>query len=483
MTSGRSGAAHFDMLVFGSPEYGTRNGMAAGNIFCASLMLAALSAGAAEPSQPWTLHQAADLPEWLTVQGSIRTRYESLDGQYRVGRSRSDQLVNVRTTLLLEARRGSARAGVEVFDSRGYLADRGSSVGTGEVNVLEPVQAYVGFNLGDPERPVDLQLGRFTMTLGSGRLVGRNAFRNTTNAFTGAKLQWTGKDQRFTAFHTYPQQPRPADRDAILDNEREFDDEDPDLRFWGMFYERPSLPGGAAGELFLFGLRESDDAGQETRNRRLLTPGARLVRKPAAGAWDFELEAGWQFGEARATADPSDTRNLDVSAQYLHGDLGYTFDAPWQPRLGFRYDYASGEQDASDGKWQRFDPLYGPRRADFGPAGLYGALSRVNLSAPGIKLDVTPNSRWDGFVEYKAVWLAEGKDRMDRAGVADPSGVSGRFVGHQVQVRARYWLVPQWLRLELGGAALVHGRFLEDAPNAPGFGDTHYAYADVTWSF
>ena len=36
------------------------------------------------------------------------------------------------------------------------------------------------------------------------------------------------------------------------------------------------------------------------------------------------------------------------------------------------------------------------------------------------------------------------------------------------------------LRWETGGAVLFNGRFLDQAPNANGFGDTVYGYIDLT---
>ena len=54
---------------------------------------------------------------------------------------------------------------------------------------------------------------------------------------------------------------------------------------------------------------------------------------------------------------------------------------------------------------------------------------------------------------------------------------------HQIEARARYWIVPKALRLDAGAAALFHGRFLESAPNSNGFGDTLYSYVDLTASF
>lgn len=78
-----------------------------------------------------------------------------------------------------------------------------------------------------------------------------------------------------------------------------------------------------------------------------------------------------------------------------------------------------------------------------------------------------PNSRWGGFLEYKPPWLAVDRDRMDRSGIADPSGASGSFIGHQIQLQSSHLIVPSAIRLDFGGALRLQGEFLEDAPIAP----------------
>lgn len=428
---------------------------------------------------------ADDAPASITASGSVRATYETLSGQFRPNRGPNDQLLSLRTTLLLQARTERFRLGFELIDSRAYLGDEDTPISTGEVNTLEPVQAFIAFDTGSAfnARSSELLLGRFTQNIGSRRLMGRNNFRNTTNAFTGARFVWNGEsDDRLTVLWTFPQVRQPSNRQDLLDNAFAFDAERADFNFSALYYERPSIAPGINADVFVFRLFEGEDV-PNARNRRLWTPGMRIYRRPATSAWDFDIEGGWQFGKIRASNNPADPRDLDVSAQYLHAELGYTFDAPWRPRLMAEYEFASGDGDPQSGTWTRFDPLFGPRRFDFGPTGIYGALSRVNISSPGLRLTVTPDERWDAFVSYRGVWLADAADRFDRAGVIDPGGQSGRFVGQQIEWRTRYWLVPQSVRLEAGGAALIRGTFLKEAPNAARHGDTHYGYLSISYDF
>ena len=455
-------------------------------------MIARLLAGAAgllfaaptAAEEPWTLHDALGAPDALRISGSARIRYETLSSQFRPGLDENDDLISLRASLFAEYDSGPVRIGGELIDSRASDADAGSPVGTGEVNALELVQAYVGADLGDlagAGSSLSLDLGRLTMDLGSRRLVGRNNFRNTTNAFTGARLHWRGRGrEQATLFYTLPHTRLPSDKASILDNEVEWDRESFDLTFWGGFATLPALVAGASLDLYFFGLDEDDSAAVATRNRQLITPGLRLYRDPQAGKWDFEIEAAYQFGHIRASNAPAAARQ-DVSAFTLHAEVGRQFAGAWQPRLSLEYDHASG--DGAGGEYGRFDPLYGPRRPDWGPTGIYGPLGRANISSPGVRLEVKPDARWDGFVGYRAAWLDSRTDAFAFTGVRDPAGDSGRFAGHQVEARVRYWLVPGLLRLEAGGAVLFTGRFLEEAANANGFGDTVHGYSDLTLTF
>ena len=352
------------------------------------------------------------------------------------------------------------------------------------MNALELVQAYAGVDLGaalGEGSAAKLDIGRFTMDLGSRRLVGRNNFRNTTNAFTGARFDWRGRGrEQLSLFYTLPHSRQPSDKASILDNEVEWDRETFDLALWGAFANLPDAVGEADLDLYLFVLDEDDSAAAATRNRELYTGGLRLFRDPEPGGWDFEVEAAVQLGSIRAGTAP-DAARQDVFAWTLHAEAGRQFAGAWAPRLSVEYDQASG--DRPGGGYGRFDSLYGPRRPDWGPTGIYGPLGRANIRSPGLRLEVRPGARWDGMVAWRAAWLDSRTDAFGFTGVRDPAGAAGRFAGHQVEARARYWIVPGLLRLEAGGALLLRGRFLEDADNTNGYGDTIYGYSDLTLTF
>ncbi|MCO6441536.1 MAG: alginate export family protein [Nitrococcus mobilis] len=452
------------------------------------LVLTLLAGGLAyADAKPWRLHEALSAPAWLEIGGTYRARFETLDGAFRAGSSGSDQILVERLLFGVQANLDPFYVGFEVQDSRSQLDDAGTPLGTDDVNAAELLRAYLGakgsdvFAAGDQ---LDVTAGRLTIDVGSRRLVARNRFRNTINGFTGAHALWKGSaGTRVQAFYTLPRDRRPNTRDRLDDNDIANDVESFKARFWGIDLMQENLFGGLTGEAYVFGLHEDDRSDVPTANRRLLTPGVRFFSTPAKGAWDFEVEAAGQVGESRSTTSPTDTIDLDHRAGFAHAHLAHTFDAAWSPRLVLQYDFASGDDDPNDGENNRFDTLFGARRFEFGPTGIYGALARSNITSPGARIEVEPGPKLNGFVGYRAVWLASDRDALPMADVRDPSGTVGSFVGHQIEARVRADILPGNLRLEVGGAYLVDGEFLKDAPNAAPDRDTTYFYTQATLSF
>lgn len=429
----------------------------------------------------WTLDSLIDPPDNLKINGSFRTRYEYLDGQARANLKDSTELLSLRTTFAAEYRASRFRIGGEIYDSRVYLGDTRTGIGTTEVNALELVQAYVGTDFEEPfgaGTRASLQAGRMMLNLGTRRLVAADDYRNTTNGYTGLRVDASRKGGASSTFvYVLPQRRLPDDQLSILDNDIEFDTESSALVLWGGLVTVPELIGGASVEPSFFRLTEVDEPDLATRNRRLNTGSLRVFRDPAQGQWDYEVEAVYQTGTIRASTARA-AGELDVSAYFYHLELGYQSQAAWQPRVSFEYDVMTGDDGDSD--FGRFDTLFGMRRGDFPPSGIYAAIGRANMQSPGVRVDVAPNKRLDAFVAYRALWLESSTDSFSTTNVRDAGGQSGDFAGHQLDMRARYWLVPRALRLEANIAFLIKGRFLEQAPNAPATGDTSYIAISLT---
>ena len=453
-----------------------RRGLAAGTgayaLLCAMPGLAQSVTAHSSPS-PWSLTDAI-APEGLTLSASTRLRLETIDGQPKTGFNQGDTTVSLRTSVFAEYRSGEVRIGGELLDSRVWNANRKSPVTSNDVNALEPVQAYAALDLAAPfgkESKATLKAGRFVLNLGSRRLVAADDYRNTTNGYTGVHADIAfGAGIRANLIYVLPQTRLPADLASVLDARAALDRESFDAVLWGGLLTRNRGAGRVSVEAGFFHFGERDRAGLPTRDRSLDTAGGRVFREAAPGRVDFEVEAYRQWG--KASAGTGVTAQLPVSAWMLHADVGHSFAGAWKPRVSLRFDYVSG--DRPGGRYNRFDTLFGMRRAELAPAGLYNAVGRANLLSPGIRVEAVPGKRSDGFLAYRALWLASATDSFSTTGVRDARGRSGRFAGHQFEARVRHWLVPNALRLEGNALYLAKGRFLERAPNAPRNGDTLY---------
>jgi hypothetical protein len=438
-------------------------------------------------AEPWRLTKEAALPSWLKLSGMQRTRFESLDGQFRAANTLddSDHQWAVRTTLRADVALERFIASAEMWDARQFESDRGSVVDTTVVNSAEMVQLFAGYEDKDVFAAGDkasVIFGRHTMDLGNRRLVARNDFRNTTNTFLGFNARWESKSKNvLQAFFTLPTRRLPSDFDSLLDNDVELDDENRHVKFWGVYGTLAELFDKANLELYYLGIDEQDAPGLATANRAFSTVGARVVKRPAKELLDYEVEATYQFGDSRSST--TSNTDLDHKAEHVHLEAGYTFDHDWKPRGVLQFDYASGDDSPTDGENNRFDTLFGARRWEFGPTGIFGAIARSNVLTPGLRVFVQPRSDIEVMAAYRPFYLASDTDTYVPGGVRDQSGGSGEHVGDLSEVRVRWHVAPGNWMLEFGVAYLAAGEFLDDAPNASGNGDTSYVYVQSLFTF
>ncbi|MBK9072145.1 MAG: alginate export family protein [Myxococcales bacterium] len=389
-----------------------------------------------------------------------RSRVEDVSGDFHNNVFGSSTGYSMRTLARVEFRHRAFAATLELADSRLY-ATEDTPRNTTHVNVFEPLQAFVawrGKGLFSSNDALIVKAGRMTMDLGSRRVLARSEYRNTINGFTGIDASWRTNrgDAAVRLFAVMPVVRRPRDAFLLADNKFELDREATRALLAGAVYSRPAGDGTPGGEAYLLGYIERDGDGQDmpTANRRLLMPGARILLPPAIGMPDGQIEVIGQFGRSHETADDDDVTSLRHRAMALHATAGYTLTTSWHPRGALQFDYASGDRDRDDNRNNRFDPLFGARRFDFGPTGLWGPIARSNIVAPGARVEVTPSKRVDGLIAYRAVWLASASDVWVGAGLIDVLGDTSRFIGHHLEARVRVTLRPKQLVLELGGARL-----------------------------
>ncbi len=426
----------------------------------------------------------------VRLSGQARARYESFDGQFRAGFEGSDQVLLLRTLVAIEADAGPVTFGGELQDSRAYLDDAGSPISNSFVNALGVLQAYLRAptaNLLDAPDAATLTLGRQTIEIGSSRQIERVNYANVIKSFTGLRYQArSASGESLNLFAVVPIARRPSDRHGVADNMIEADEEQWGRLIWGAHLigddVAPQWMTGLSAEAFAYGLHERDTDAYPTPNRDYVTPGFRLRRTAQTGRADFEIEAAVRVGERRATSAPADTEDLDVFAGMVFAALGFTFDAPWRPRLALEYYLASGDEDPNDDRFDQYERLFGSRRGDLNNTSLHGPLTPANLSAPGLRLQIRPSETIDARLKYGAAYLASATDAWVVAGLRDKRGASGDFLGHALDGRVRWRALPG-VTLEAGGSLFEYGEFAERVSGGPTADRAALGYVQITRDF
>jgi hypothetical protein len=432
------------------------------------------AATAAEPA-----HSADESAGRVTVElsGSNRTRYERLAPQYRAGFGGSDTVLALQTSLVLEARGERLSFLGEIMDSRAELNDTDSFV-AGVINPLEPLQAHLTWRTGTDS---SLRLGRMTVDLGKRRLLARSNFRHAVASFTGADWQWQNeRGARARAFYLVPMRIQPTTQAELLDNDVELDRGARDTAFWGAYWLSAPRADRTQLELTLLELEAANGSG-ETPAADVHTLALRVFRPVARGGINYEIEGGLQRGES--ATQPGSTLSLDHDAYYAHAEIGYAFDANWTPNLLLQYDVASGDTDPTDDRNERFNPLFGERRFDTGPTGIYGPFQRSNVATPGVRLTFNPAPRWRAMIAYRTFRLDASRDAWVGSGWRDTTGQAGRSLGRQLEASFNWTTIPDRLSIETGFANVHSGRFVKETAGAAYRGSPRYFYTAITTNF
>lgn len=404
---------------------------------------------------------ALDLPDWMEFSLSQRTRFESSSHPWH---SFQTGETNVQVPLQSRVRLGahSENFGLifEGQDSRTHLNHADDFAHGAMVNTFDVLQLFTSAtlkNIADTGLRGDLHLGRFTMDLGSSRLIGRNGFENTTFSFEGghfslaAENQWRLRTFLVSPVQRYMKQADESSRNRLM---------------WGIDFEgKPT--NWLNSEWYYIGVNDNKTALHKTFSvlgtRAYLKPVKTANLKQAFGALDYDFET---------TAEVGETGAKDFFAYYGHAELGYTFNTTWFPRLMAEYDYSSGTKNPNGNMNNTFDRLQGLRTNLF-ITSLFGPMFQSNLEYGGLRLITKPLDNVTVNLKHHVWYLAQGADAMDGSNMPgkprlqDKTGSSGRYLGQDVEFSAS-WDLRTNLTLSAGYEHWFKGDYFSRLPTSVG---------------
>lgn len=422
------------------------------------------------------LKNALNLPDWVDLGLEQRTRFGVYDHPWRSSQAlgRTDPQIEQRSRIRLGLNGRIFKFVFEGQDSRTHLDDPGDFVNTTIVNQMDILQLLVSATannvLGSGLR-ADVHIGRLTMDFGRRWLIARNGMRNTTNAFDGVHGQIAqGTDWRIRAFLVEP----------VLRDDVQLDEQSKRNVFWGIYGETDQVQWLRL-NVYYFGLNDQRNR-IVARHRTFSTFGLRLYEKPKKGWMDYSFESIWQTG----------TRGIvDHLAHFQHIHVGYTFNFPWSPRLVIHYDYASGDNNPTDGRDTAFDTLFGARHPQFNPIGNFGPFFPQNISSPGWRVLAVPHPGWKLQFKHRVWYLATARGGFGgqpfvtatNGVLLDATGGSGNFIGHDIDTRVQWKINDNW-DFDAGYTHWFKGSYFDRLPASAGLPpggatDTDFFYIET----
>ena len=325
-------------------------------------------------------------------------------------------------------------------------------------------QAYLDWRPGGSER-WDLRAGRQELAYGEERLVGAFGWDNVGRSFDAARLRYRrgAWSSDFLAGRLVEVRRNGAPHRAGNQD------------LYGVYLTRAPKEAPHRTEFYSFFLRDGLRTGGEqplepAQAVRILTVGLRRVHQPKAG-WRYSVEHAWQFGER----EPDSHR-----AAMLIASGGYAWGGRWQPRLGFEYDFATGDNNPSDGNSREFNNLFPTNHAYYGYADLTGLR---NLHDFRFTAATRPHPKVTLEADYHRFLLAARRGPWKNAGGkvlgSDPTGAAGRDVGQEVDFTVRF-PVERHVSLLAGYSFFLPGRF---AKTTRGPETQHFGYIQTTVKF
>ncbi len=317
------------------------------------------------------------------------------------------------------------------------------------------------FDIHCPDTPWYIRVGRQELLYGNERYVSPLDWASTRRRFDAVKLVYAGDPWHIEGFYAKP----------VVIKRKQGDDWNEEFDFGGIYATYSGIPGHGL-DIYSFAIDRTQDTvnpNGSVGDQSIFTLGSRFWG--STGALDYEAELAGQWGTWAG-----DT----VQAWSWNVDAGYTFAHACQPRIGVGFDWASGDDDSTDGTVGTFNQMFPLGHKYLGYLDLFGRQNitavNINMSAWAIPDKVKAKLAWHAF------WLTEDEDSLYNAGggatLRDPTGSSGEELGNELDLTVN-WKINNHSSLLVGYSHFWDANFIHSTVGGdddPDFYYVQYAY-------
>lgn len=414
------------------------------------------------------------LPEWIDVDVELRHRFESRDDfDFNSSVDDDDEFHLWRSRVNLTLKPTEDLSLYYTFqDSRITGDEHQDSIKNKFENWHDTKKLYLKYKHAFSLEAIGLEdttlvLGRQPLVYGKERLLGDSGWDNLGQTFDAARVKLYFHNLKVDVFTgTKTDKKTPREHDDLYEGGTKD-------RVTGYYAKYKGLKKTKVEQYLLHRKTNKAKTFGPSASGELdeYTAGGRLYGHLGDTNFDYEFEGAYQWGDMDA---------LDISAWMAVAAVGYNFEHEWKPRLGFEFDYASGDSDKTDGDRNTFDNLY-PANHD-----KYGFMDRVslqNVNIYSIQSSVKPSDKLKLTSDFHFIYLDSQNDYLfDSTGkkVRSTTGSSyDRHVGNELDLTASYD-VNKHMNLLVGYSHFFAGDWADDSGEDD---DADYVYVQTTVKF
>ncbi|MEM8488169.1 MAG: alginate export family protein [Bacteroidota bacterium] len=385
---------------------------------------------------------------YLTLGGSYRPRFEHFTNRNWTAGNQSyfAQRLSVHSSLHFGKR-------VRFFGEL-YSGYKGGAEAIPQSDEIDLHQGYVevGIPLGEATKATVI-FGRNEVALGASRLVGIRDGPNMRRSFDLGKVSFSHKQAALQAFYGK----EVSIRSGAFDNRFSlFDQNAGNVALWGLYSRISSVKRDDHTELYYLGFesdvsRFNDVVGAETRH----TVGVRRVGV-LQERWQYNTELIYQFGELGDNT---------ISAFNIETDWNYKLlRTAWNPSIGLKFDWSSGDREKGDGKIQTFNPMF----VNPGIYSLAAVNTPANLFSIHPSITVYPLPALSLKLEYAFFYRTSVEDGLyapTRFQTRAVENIDEKHIGDTIGLLLNYG-INRNLTFSLVSSYFVAGSFLADTGDA-----------------